>query len=56
MINEGQFDLAAAGSDRWDEAGGKVMTGLLRRRIAAERILDTEDAQAAIAKKSPANR
>jgi GH24 family phage-related lysozyme (muramidase) len=56
MINERQFDLAAQEFDRWDEAGGKVMAGLLRRRIAAERILILKTRRRAIPKKTPANR
>ncbi len=43
MINEGHYDLAAKEFERWDEAGGRVMAGLLRRRIAEEQIFNTED-------------
>jgi GH24 family phage-related lysozyme (muramidase) len=35
--------LAAQQFERWDEAAGKVMAGLLRRRIAEEEIFNTKD-------------
>jgi len=43
MINAKQYALAARQFERWDEAGGKVMAGLLRRRIAEEELFNTKD-------------
>jgi lysozyme len=43
MINAKQYALAAQQFERWDEAAGKVMAGLLRRRIAEEEIFNTKD-------------
>jgi|SRR5580692_8339885 lysozyme len=36
LINDGEFEAAAAEFDKWDHAGGKVVAGLLRRRQAEE--------------------
>ncbi len=35
-LNDGLYGLAALQFDRWDMAGGKVVAGLLRRRIAEQ--------------------
>jgi lysozyme len=35
-LNAGNYDLAAAEFEKWDHAGGKVVAGLLRRRITEE--------------------
>jgi lysozyme len=43
MLNNKQYALAAQQFERWDEAGGKVMAGLLRRRLAEERIFNIQD-------------
>lgn len=43
LINLKQYALAAQQFERWDEAGGKVMAGLLRRRLAEEQIFETKD-------------
>jgi lysozyme len=43
MINGKKYALAAEQFERWDEAGGKVMAGLLRRRLAEEQIFSTKD-------------
>jgi lysozyme len=43
MINEKQYALAAEQFERWDQAAGKVMAGLLRRRLAEEQVFSTED-------------
>jgi len=34
LLNAGLYDLAAQQLDTWDKAGGKELSGLLRRRIA----------------------
>ena len=34
LLNEGHYAMAADQFERWDMAGGKVVAGLLRRRIA----------------------
>ena len=36
LLNAGQFDDAANEFQKWDHASGKVVAGLLRRRIAEE--------------------
>jgi lysozyme len=33
-VNEGNFEAAATEFEKWDHAGGKVVAGLLRRRVA----------------------
>lgn len=33
-VNQGKMDLAVAEFDRWNKAGGKVLSGLTRRRAA----------------------
>jgi lysozyme len=43
MLNAKQYALAAQQFERWDQAGGKVMAGLLRRRIAEEEMFNTKD-------------
>lgn len=44
MINARQYGLAAEQFERWDEAAGQVMAGLLRRRLAEEQTFNTKDA------------
>ncbi|MEO6983323.1 MAG: lysozyme [Edaphobacter sp.] len=39
-LNEGDFAGAAAEFERWDKAGGQVITGLLRRRLAEIELFD----------------
>lgn len=34
LLNEGQFQAAADELEKWDIAGGQVVAGLLRRRVA----------------------
>ena len=36
MVNQRNFAAAAAQFERWDHAGGQVVAGLLRRRLAEE--------------------
>ena len=36
LLNEGDYASAATQFERWDKAGGKIIAGLLRRRIAEE--------------------
>jgi lysozyme len=36
LVNAGKMDQAAKEFERWDKAGGVVVAGLLRRRIAEE--------------------
>jgi lysozyme len=36
LINRGDLELAAKEFEKWDHAGGKVVSGLLRRRQAEE--------------------
>jgi lysozyme len=36
LLNQNQFALAAQEFEKWDKAGGAVVAGLLRRRIAEE--------------------
>ena len=36
LVNERQFAAAANEFDKWDRAGGHVVAGLLRRRLAEE--------------------
>ena len=42
MLNEGRFDDASFEMKKWDRAGGKVVEGLTRRRVAEARLFDTE--------------
>ena len=43
MINEKQYASAAEQFERWDRAGGEVLAGLLRRRLAEEQVFSTGD-------------
>ncbi len=43
MINERQYASAAEQFERWDQAGGKVMAGLLRRRLSEAQVFRTAD-------------
>jgi len=45
LINQNQLALAAKQFELWDHADGKVMSGLLRRRLAEEQIFITDDAE-----------
>jgi lysozyme len=45
LLNEGQYEQAAAQIDLWDHAGGVVVAGLLRRRQAETDLFNTPDAQ-----------
>lgn len=36
LLNQGDYNGAAAEFEKWDKARGKVISGLLRRRIAEE--------------------
>ena len=36
LVNEDDLPEAAEQFERWDKAGGKVVAGLLRRRLAEE--------------------
>lgn len=42
-LNEGDWEGAAAEFERWDQAGGHVLAGLLRRRKAEEQLFRTPD-------------
>lgn len=43
LINQSQFTLAAKQFELWDHADGKVMSGLLRRRLAEEQTFITKE-------------
>jgi lysozyme len=43
LINLGQYEAAAKEFEKWDMAAGRVMAGLLRRRVAEEQLFDTPD-------------
>src|ERR1039458_4350438 len=36
LLNQGSFKVAALEFSKWDRAGGKVVAGLLRRRLAEQ--------------------
>lgn len=40
-LNAGLYGLAALQFERWDQAGGQVVAGLLRRRVAEESEFNT---------------
>lgn len=42
MLNEKRYDDASLEMRRWDRAGGVVLAGLTRRRMAEARLFDTE--------------
>lgn len=44
LINQNQWALAAKQFELWDHADGKVMSGLLRRRLAEEQTFVTRHA------------
>ncbi len=44
LINQKELALAAKQFECWDHADGKVMAGLLRRRLAEEQVFATDDA------------
>ena len=41
LLNAGDHHGAASSFEMWDRAGGKVMAGLLRRRVAEEKLFET---------------
>lgn len=41
MINAGAYQTAAKEFEKWDYAGGKVVAGLLRRRLAEEAVFNS---------------
>ena len=41
MLNEARYDDAAAQFLRWDKAGGQVLAGLTRRRIAEKTLFES---------------
>lgn len=43
LLNQRKYGLAAGQFERWDQAGGRVMAGLLRRRVAEEKVFNTAD-------------
>jgi lysozyme len=43
LINEKQYAQAAEQFERWDQAAGRVMAGLLRRRLAEAQVFKTRD-------------
>lgn len=43
-LNAGDFAGAAAEFEKWDHVSGKVVAGLLRRRIAEETLFNTSNA------------
>lgn len=40
-LNEREWDLAAAEFPKWDHAGGRVVAGLLKRRMAEKELFET---------------
>ena len=49
MFNAGELDLAAAQFSRWNQAAGKVMKGLIRRRAAEAALFNGKSGAEAIA-------
>lgn len=43
LLNEGDVADAAKEFEKWDHAGGKVLAGLLRRRLEEEEMFNTPD-------------
>ena len=43
LINQNELALAAKQFELWDHANGKIVSGLLRRRLAEEQIFLTSD-------------
>ena len=43
LLNQHEFQIAAAEFAKWDRAGGQEVAGLLRRRIAEEQLFETND-------------
>ena len=41
LLNRGDFEGAAAQINRWDQAGGQVMAGLVRRRAAETALFES---------------
>lgn len=41
MLNQGNYAAAAQEFPKWDHAGGKVVTGLWRRRMAEQALFNT---------------
>lgn len=42
LLNQGNFDLAAKQFERWNKAGGKVLKGLTKRRLAEKTLFLTK--------------
>lgn len=42
-LNAGDYNGAASALEMWDRAGGQVLAGLLRRRVAEETLFNTPD-------------
>lgn len=40
LLNHGEIQAAALEFEKWDHAGGKVVAGLLRRRMSEEHLFD----------------
>lgn len=38
LLNEGKYELAAQQFQRWNKAGGKILPGLTRRRLAEKEL------------------
>lgn len=43
LLNSGDYDGAAAEFDKWNKGGGKVLTGLVKRRAAERQLFRTPD-------------
>ena len=48
LLNAGDYSGAAAQFDLWDNAGGKVMAGLLRRRQAETDLFESGDTSSGV--------
>ena len=44
LVNQGNFTAAANEFDKWDHAGGVIIAGLLRRRVAETNEFNSQDA------------
>lgn len=47
-LNAGDYQGAASAFSMWDRAGGQVLAGLLKRRVAEEVLFNTPDPQPAV--------
>ena len=43
MLNDSDYEGAGMEFRRWDKGGGKVLPGLVRRRLAEQRLFETEN-------------